>query len=68
MCISVVAVLELLPLHKVCNLRINCTEDMVIATHDRLSITTANVSDDWLTLSLYSIMTDDSEMITALMR
>lgn len=68
MCISVVAVLELLPLHKVRNLRINCTEDMVIATHDRLSITTANVSDDWLTLFLYSIMTDDSEMITALIR
>ena len=67
MCISV-ALLELLPLHKACNLRINCNEDMVIATHDRLSITTAKVSDDWLTLSLYSIMTDDSEMITALIR
>ena len=55
-------------MHKACNLKINCNEDMVIATHDRLSITTAKVSDDWLTLSLYSIMTDDSEMITALIR
>ena len=60
--------LECVPLHNARKLRINCTDDMVIATQDRLSITTAKFSDDWLTLSLYSIMTDDNEMITALSR
>jgi len=67
MCISVI-LSEFDSLHSAHKLRINCTEAMVIARQDRLSITTAKCRDVWLTLSLFSIMIEDREMITVLDR